>query len=491
MSTYKPPVGAANAAKRAIKWIEEGRAGSGFTSAGRTRASQLSSRENLTLETVKRMYSFFSRHEVDKKGKDFDNLSKPSPGRVAWDAWGGDVGYTWSKRIVESMSEKSIVSNMSATFVEIIKTDKQADGNLMVYGKATDDAIDSDQQICDPEWLKSAMPEWFKWGNIREQHSNIAAGKAVEYESKEDGHYITAHVVDSNSVKKVESGVLKGFSIGIRAPRVVRDNKAAGGRIVDGEIVEVSLVDRPANPNCTLSLAKAIDGSLTQVEELVEKKLEKGSVMDMIMGEKSSPEESTAEKAAPVVAEESSPEESMAAKADDAEMCKDCGKAMDECKCAEGGYVATEKADVPTEESSQAVGEESSQELGEESSRPGGVAGVAGKSDETKIHKMAKRLKTIEKQLAILVDAHTEAIAKAANTEDIAKSVTEVTERLSVVEKAASQGPARTRVTQPMSAQPNVNMIKSAEYREKALRASDPAMVTGYLLLADELEKSI
>ena len=159
------------------------------------------------------------------------------------------------------------------SYAAIIKQEKQEDGSLLVYGKATDDSLDIDQQICDDTWLSSAMPEWFKsGGNIREQHSSIAAGVAKEYESKADGHYISVLVVDPVSVKKVESGVLKGFSIGIKSPRVVRDQKAANGRIIDGQIVEVSLVDRPANPNAKLMLAKSVEGeaNLVQVEELVE-----------------------------------------------------------------------------------------------------------------------------------------------------------------------------------------------------------------------------
>jgi hypothetical protein len=159
------------------------------------------------------------------------------------------------------------------SYAAIIKQEKQEDGSLLVYGKATDDSLDIDQQICDDTWLASAMPEWFKTGgNIREQHSSIAAGVAKEYENKADGHYISVLVVDPISVKKVESGVLKGFSIGIKSPRVVRDQKAANGRIIDGQIVEVSLVDRPANPNAKLMLAKSVEGeaNLVQVEELVE-----------------------------------------------------------------------------------------------------------------------------------------------------------------------------------------------------------------------------
>jgi len=160
------------------------------------------------------------------------------------------------------------------SYAAIVKQEKQSDGSLLVYGKATDDSLDIDQQICDDTWLSSAMPEWFKsGGNIREQHSSIAAGVAKEYEAKSDGHYISVLVVDPVSVKKVESGVLKGFSIGIKAPRVVRDQKAANGRIIDGQIVEVSLVDRPANPNAKLMLAKSVEGetSLVKVEEYTEK----------------------------------------------------------------------------------------------------------------------------------------------------------------------------------------------------------------------------
>lgn len=158
-------------------------------------------------------------------------------------------------------------------YAAIVKMDENADGTLTVYGKATDDSVDIDQQICDPAWLDKAMPEWFMTGgNIREQHSNIAAGVAEEYERKADGHYISALVVDPVSVKKVKARVLKGFSIGIKAPRVVRDQKAANGRIVDGQIVEVSLVDRPANPNAKLILAKSVESeeSLVKVEEMVE-----------------------------------------------------------------------------------------------------------------------------------------------------------------------------------------------------------------------------
>lgn len=94
--TYKPTSGMASAAKRALKWKEEGKAGG--TLVGLARANQLKDREPLSASTVLRMYSFFSRHEPDKQATGFYTGQEgfPSKGRVAWDLWGGDGGYSWS-----------------------------------------------------------------------------------------------------------------------------------------------------------------------------------------------------------------------------------------------------------------------------------------------------------------------------------------------------------------------------------------------------------
>jgi hypothetical protein len=444
--TFKPTEGVAAAAKRALRWIKEGHAGSGFTDVGRQRASQLANSETVSLETVKRMYSYFSRHEVDKKGKDFNNLEKPSPGRVAWDAWGGDAGFAWAKRIVESTEEKAIMATSKAQiYCPILKSEKQEDGSLLVSGIATDSSIDSDQQICDPEWLKSAMPNWFKWGNIREQHSHIAAGVAEEYEVRDGQHWVTARVVDSESVKKVEAKVLKGFSIGISSPRVIKDNKAAGGRIIDGEIVEISLVDRPANPGCVLSLAKAIDGVMHAVEKLEEKVAMEDSEMT---GEQSAVTEVT-----------------------------------DETKALE--------------ESSQKPGEESSQEIGEESSRPGGVAGVAGKGDGM-CASCGSAVEKMGEMLTMLYDkmcgpkADDDVAAEKSQSEDIAKAVKDIAARVSDIESTAKSAvaPVRTAVG-PKVTTINPEIAKAANYRSKAMSTTDPRLSEGYMALAIEIEKSL
>jgi HK97 family phage prohead protease len=107
--TFRPPQNVQDEAKRALKWIADGFAGSGFTDVGRTRASQLARGEALSAETILRMFSYLSRHEVDKQGKGFNagDEGYPSAGRVAWAAWGGDAGFTWSTKIRNQLSARA------------------------------------------------------------------------------------------------------------------------------------------------------------------------------------------------------------------------------------------------------------------------------------------------------------------------------------------------------------------------------------------------
>jgi hypothetical protein len=108
---YAPPAGARAAARRAIKFKEEGKATGAGTAVGWTRARQLANGETLSLSTVKRMYSYFSRHEVDKKGKDWGSQANPSNGYIMWLAWGGDAGFSWSRGIVNRMKDKALFAD--------------------------------------------------------------------------------------------------------------------------------------------------------------------------------------------------------------------------------------------------------------------------------------------------------------------------------------------------------------------------------------------
>jgi len=98
---YEVPKGVQEAAERAVQWIREGKAGVGFTDVGRRRASQLAAGGTVSADIVQRMRSYFARHQNDKNAEGFNYGEQgfPSPGRVAWDAWGGDAGERWVNSI--------------------------------------------------------------------------------------------------------------------------------------------------------------------------------------------------------------------------------------------------------------------------------------------------------------------------------------------------------------------------------------------------------
>lgn len=150
---------------------------------------------------------------------------------------------------------------------ELVKTEKTADGDLLVYGKAAGPDLDLDGQICDPAWLRKAIPGWAEWGNVREQHTAIAAGVGVETVQDGEDWHVKTLVTDKGTAHKVETKTLKGYSVGIRNARVVKDAGAPGGRIVGGEIVEISLVDRPCNPTAKMAICKSVGGSMRPVDE--------------------------------------------------------------------------------------------------------------------------------------------------------------------------------------------------------------------------------
>lgn len=162
--------------------------------------------------------------------------------------------------------------DLTYAWAPISKTEEQDDGTLMVYGPAASSDLDGDQQRLNGDWLDRAMPEWARIGNIREQHdAKRAVGVGVGLTKADDGaHHIAAHIVDPVAVTKIKTKVLKGFSVGIKSPRIALGKAdAPGGEIVDGTICEISVVDRPCNPGTVFEIAKAYSagGGLEVVEE--------------------------------------------------------------------------------------------------------------------------------------------------------------------------------------------------------------------------------
>lgn len=94
---FTPPEIVARNAAQGLEW--RAKFGRGGTEVGVARARDLKNRRTLTPETIRRMVSYFARHEVDKRGRNFFNDANPSAGRIAWLLWGGDEGRAWAQDI--------------------------------------------------------------------------------------------------------------------------------------------------------------------------------------------------------------------------------------------------------------------------------------------------------------------------------------------------------------------------------------------------------
>lgn len=154
-------------------------------------------------------------------------------------------------------------------YAEISKYEEQDDGTVKVWGYASSNAVDSDGETITTDAMKNALPDYMKFGAVREMHQPLAAGTAIEASIEEETGktFFGAHVVDPVACKKVLTNVYKGFSIGGK----VTERDPADKKVIKGlKLVEVSLVDRPANPEAVFTVAKAASTPEEDVEDLAE-----------------------------------------------------------------------------------------------------------------------------------------------------------------------------------------------------------------------------
>jgi len=143
-------------------------------------------------------------------------------------------------------------------FADLSKVEEQDDGSLKVFGVASSGARDEAGEIVSPEAMKAALPGYLAFGAIREMHQPSAAGTALEVNVDDDGFTrLTAHIVDPVAVAKVKAGVYKGLSIG---GKVLQRDPKDPTTITALKLMEISLVDRPCNPEASINMWKADGG---------------------------------------------------------------------------------------------------------------------------------------------------------------------------------------------------------------------------------------
>ena len=103
---FVPPQGVRDEAAKGLEWRRTH--GRGGTTVGVARARDLANGKQLSPDTIRRMVSYFARHQVDKQGQGWRQGQEgyPSAGRIAWALWGGDPGEAWCNKLAEQMSRR-------------------------------------------------------------------------------------------------------------------------------------------------------------------------------------------------------------------------------------------------------------------------------------------------------------------------------------------------------------------------------------------------
>lgn len=156
---------------------------------------------------------------------------------------------------------------------------KKDDEQRMVYGYASTESLDSQGEVVEKNAIIKALPDYMKFGNIREMHQPSAVGKTHQANMDDNGLFIKVKIVDDNAWNKVKEGVYNGFSIGGRVVSKI------GNRIKDLVLSEISVVDRPANPGALFTVVK-FDGSMNKdYSEMEEVDVEEMKEAEMKMEE--------------------------------------------------------------------------------------------------------------------------------------------------------------------------------------------------------------
>ncbi len=157
---------------------------------------------------------------------------------------------------VASQPEAKVRNRIMKIYLPIAKVDA---ARREVWGYASTEARDDQGEVVRREALIAALGDYMRFANIREMHQLSAVGVAREAAVDDRGLYVGARIVDDQAWQKVVEGVYKGYSIGgLVTQRDPADYKTITGLVLN----EISLVDRPANPEAVFDYWKAAGASI-------------------------------------------------------------------------------------------------------------------------------------------------------------------------------------------------------------------------------------
>ena len=272
---FTPPKGVSEAARRALEVrADKPESQRGMTDVGLARARDLMNGETLSPETVRRMLAYFTRHEVDKQGKTWDEKGK---GWQAWNGWGGDAGFSWSRKTVKQMNAADKKAQSLRAYAEAnllgevnpvyevpdgltvgkpFKTLSLGQVSSRMNGDNIGKEIDEDllqemvrvfreRREADPviiDWQHATSP--FQGGSPAPPESGNALGLIVDLDLRDDGLYaIPAYNERGLQVVKDAGGILWSSPEYLHGEIFTRDG---GEKVGDAQLLAITLTPRPA-----------------------------------------------------------------------------------------------------------------------------------------------------------------------------------------------------------------------------------------------------
>lgn len=275
----KPTEAMAAEAKRGLEWRAE--FGRGGTAVGVARARDISNRTELSPRTIRRMVSYFARHEVDKEGEGFSpgEDGYPSAGRIAWALWGGDPGKSWANQKAaeldrddegEKMSNLGIrhkLHNFESMDFKFEDSRRFFSGYASVFN-----GVDSYGDSIVPGAYAKTLANRTRPVQMRWNHFGEIIGKWTTLREDAKGLYVEGELTPGHSKAEdvyasLKHGAVSGLSIGYR-PVKSEENSNGGDDLYEIELIEISVVESPADVNAQVASVKSIIDTAESLKEI-------------------------------------------------------------------------------------------------------------------------------------------------------------------------------------------------------------------------------
>lgn len=270
------PQAVKNNARRVLKYVEENGWGSCGTPVGKQRANQLASGEAISVDTIKRMYSYLSRHKVDLETS---TSYAEGCGLLMYDAWGGRAALTWSRSKLRELGEikenntTMILKGLNQGFADSDMKQGIVSGYFAMFGNK-----DLDGDVIEQGAFSKTVMERGPQGKqlikyLLDHDKNKVVAKIMNlYEDEKGLRYeakIGSHAAGQDFQKMIESELINQHSFGFRTIKEQYDADSKANLIKEVMMYEGSAVQfLGANPETTFIDLKSEQDAFNYLERL-------------------------------------------------------------------------------------------------------------------------------------------------------------------------------------------------------------------------------